>query len=43
MIVLMTLLIAGASIVFAVRQWWRSHHMMRSASLLSHGLWQALP
>jgi len=28
MIVLMTLLIAGASMAFAVHQWWRGHHMM---------------
>ena len=28
MIVLMTLLIAGASMAFAVHQWWRGHHMI---------------
>ena len=28
MIILMTLLIAGASMAFAVHQWWRGHHMM---------------
>jgi glucose uptake protein GlcU len=28
MIVLMTLLVAGASMAFAVHQWWRGHHMM---------------
>jgi hypothetical protein len=28
MIILMALLIAGASIAFAVHQWWRGHHMM---------------
>jgi hypothetical protein len=27
-IVLMTLLIAGASMAFAVHQWWQRHHMM---------------
>jgi glucose uptake protein GlcU len=27
MIVLMPLLIAGASMAFAVHQWWRGHHM----------------
>jgi glucose uptake protein GlcU len=28
MIVLLMLLIAGASMAFAVHQWWRGHHMM---------------
>jgi glucose uptake protein GlcU len=28
MVNLMTLLIAGASMVFAVHQWWRGHHMI---------------
>ena len=28
MIVLMALLIAGASMAFAVHQWWRGHHMI---------------
>ena len=28
MIVLWTLLIAGASMAFAVHQWWRGHHIM---------------
>ena len=28
MIALMTLLIAGASVAFAVHQWWRGHHMI---------------
>jgi glucose uptake protein GlcU len=28
MIVLMTLLIAGASMAFAVDQWWRGHHLI---------------
>ena len=28
MIVLMVLLIAGASMAFAVNEWWRGHHMM---------------
>jgi glucose uptake protein GlcU len=28
MIILMTLLIAGASMSFAVHQWWRGHHVM---------------
>jgi hypothetical protein len=28
MIILMTLLIAGASMAFAVHQWWRGYHMM---------------
>jgi glucose uptake protein GlcU len=28
MIVLMTLLIAGASMGFAVHQWWRGYHIM---------------
>jgi len=28
MIVLMTLLIVGASMAFAVHQWWRGHHMV---------------
>jgi hypothetical protein len=27
MIIVMTLLIAGASMAFAVHQWWRGHHM----------------
>ena len=27
MIILMTLLIAGASMAFAVHQWWRGHHL----------------
>ena len=26
--ILMTLLIAGASMAFAVHQWWRGHHVM---------------
>jgi hypothetical protein len=28
MIILMTLLIAGASMAFAVHQWWRGHHLI---------------
>jgi glucose uptake protein GlcU len=28
MIILMTLLITGASMSFAVHQWWRGHHAM---------------
>ena len=28
MIILMTLLIAGTSMAFAVHQWWRGHHMI---------------
>ena len=28
MIILMTLLIAGASMAFAVHQWWHRHHIM---------------
>ena len=28
MIILMTLLIAGASMAFAVHQWWRGQHMI---------------
>ena len=28
MIILMTLLIAGSSMAFAVHQWWRGHHMI---------------
>jgi glucose uptake protein GlcU len=28
MIVLMTLLVVGATMAFAVHQWWRGHHMM---------------
>jgi hypothetical protein len=28
MIIVMTLLIAGASMAFAVHQWWRGHHMI---------------
>jgi hypothetical protein len=28
MIILMTLLIAGASMAFAVHRWWRGHHMI---------------
>ena len=28
MIILMTLLIAGASMAFAVHQWWRGYHLM---------------
>ena len=28
MIILMTLLIAGASMGFAVHQWWRGYHIM---------------
>jgi glucose uptake protein GlcU len=28
MIILMTLLIAGTSMAFAVHEWWRGHHMI---------------
>ena len=28
MIIFMTLLIAGTSMVFAAHQWWRGHHMI---------------
>ena len=28
MIILMTLLIVGTSMAFAVHQWWRGHHMV---------------
>ena len=28
MIILMTLLIAAVSMVFAAHQWWRGHHLM---------------
>ena len=31
MIILMTLLIAGINMAFAVQQWWRGHHMMAIA------------
>jgi len=32
MIVLMVLLIAGASMAFAVNEWWRGHHMMAGST-----------
>jgi glucose uptake protein GlcU len=37
MIVLWTLLIAGASMAFAVHQWWRGHHMI-AIGLISFAL-----
>jgi hypothetical protein len=43
MIILMTLLIAGASMAFAVHQWWRGYHPDSDRSLHSHGSWLALP
>jgi len=33
MIVLLTLLTAGASMAFAVHQWWRGHHMIAIGSI----------